>query len=174
MHLDRGHLTWPQTRRDLAAAALQFTIRINSVILQNRPSYTIRICTYCTKCSCLYVYTSSGSDIILTTWHNVTSHHQTQLVRVSCQTSLSNYPLPFPQHQLPVIISCIIDIIDQWILETEYDIERVLTSGSEVLVHDRCCVLKILKFSLCCYHCRVSISVSLEVSSPPPPCYPAW
>ena len=81
MHLDRGHLTWPQTRRNLAAAAPQFTIRINPVILQNHPSYTkavykVQLTWSVSTLPC--VYTSSETDIVLTTWHNVTSHHQTQ------------------------------------------------------------------------------------------------
>ena len=82
MHLDRGHLTWPQTRRNLAAAAPQFTIRINPVILQNHPSYTkavykVQLTWSVSTLPCVYI-TNSETDIVLTTWHNVTSHHQTQ------------------------------------------------------------------------------------------------
>ena len=64
---ERGHLTWPQTRRDLAAAALQFTIRINPVILQNRPSYTKAVYKKQLTLPSVCNYTSSETDIVLTT-----------------------------------------------------------------------------------------------------------
>ena len=124
MHLDRGQLTWPQ--RSSSCSATDYNKNKSSHFIKSTFGYkshvqsAVDMMTLTGDIETLPgVHTSSGY------WHridnmtyNVTSHHQTHRIRVACQTSLSNYPLPFPQHQLPVIISCIIDSIDQWSLNT--------------------------------------------------------
>ena len=108
MHLDRGQLTWPHR----SSSCSNTVDNKNKVILQNN-----RIQEPCTKCSWLPLW--------IQTCHNNTITHQTQRNPVACQTSLSNYPLPFPQHQPPVIISC---FLQTWDYRTtwEYNIQNIV------------------------------------------------